>query len=65
MNKDIHSCVVKLNYVSSVLAGINGDIREGMGGRAIKIAKKDLPGVIKILDVVKNTLTNLGEDSHE
>lgn len=44
MNKDIHSCVVKLNYVSSVLAGINGDIREGMGGRALKIAEKDLPG---------------------
>ena len=65
MNKDIHSCVVKLNYVSSVLAGINGDIREGMPGRAIKIAEKDLPGVIKILDVVKNTLTNLREDSHE
>lgn len=65
MNKDIRSCIVKINYVSSVLAGINGDIREGMGGRALKIAEKDLPGVIKILDVVKNTLTNLGEDYHE
>lgn len=65
MNKDIRSCIVKINYVRSVLTGINGDIREGMPGRALKIAEKDLPGVIKILDVVKNTLTNLGEDSHE
>lgn len=39
MNKDIRSCVVKLNYVSSVLAGINGDIREGMGGRVLKFAR--------------------------
>lgn len=56
MNKDIHSCIVKINYVASVLAGINGDIREGMGGRALKIAEKDLPGVIKILEMVEKKL---------
>lgn len=59
MNKGIHSCVVKLNYVSSVLTGINGDICDGMPNRALKIAEKDLPGLIKILGIVTDELKKM------
>lgn len=62
MNKDIRSCIVKINYVRSVLTGINGDIREGMPGRAIKIAEKDLPGLIKILEMVEKSLRQIGDE---
>lgn len=62
MNKGIHSCVVKLNYVSSVLTGINGDIREGMANRALTIAEKDLPGLIKILRIVTDELKKLEDE---
>lgn len=62
MNKGIHSCVVKLNYVESVLTGINGDICEGMPNRALKIAEKDLPGLIKILGIVTDDLKKLEDE---
>ena len=63
MTKNIHSCVVKLNYVSSVLTGVNGDIRDGMSNRALKIAEKDLPGLIKILGIVTDELKKLEDES--
>ena len=62
MNKGIHSCVVKLNYVASVLTGINGDIREGMANRALTIAEKDLPGLIKILEIVTDELKKMEDE---
>lgn len=49
MANDIHSSIVKINYVMSVLADINGDIQEGMGGRALKTAESNLAGLIKLL----------------
>lgn len=62
MNKGIHSYVVKLNYVASVLTGINGDIREGMANRALTIAEKDLPGLIKILEIVTDELKKMEDE---
>lgn len=59
MRNDIHSARVKINYIMSELASVNGDIKSGNAKRAFDYTEKHIEAWIKILSIVNDKLGNI------